>query len=149
MRPDLHGSTVTSRASLARVPRQNANETHVRIGHDVWMPLLALGTGFDRASPRGLSLEAMVTRGIGMGYTHFETAEIYPNFVQVARALRAVPRSASFLTTENFALCYPSCWKRRGGNAASPPRVHPQCSTAAATLNLQAAAADWTCKRSV
>ena len=54
------------------------------------MPLLALGTGYDRPSPKGLSLVQMVQQGLAMGYAHIETAEIYPGFASIGPALASV-----------------------------------------------------------
>ena len=64
------------------------------------MPLLALGTGYDRPSPRGLSLADMIRHGFAIGYKHIETAEVYPKFATIGPVLLEFPRESFFLTTK-------------------------------------------------
>ena len=75
--------------------------THsIKLNTGAWMPKLALGTGFDRPSPRGLNVSQMVRRGLDMGYRHIETAEVYPNFLTIKPVLKDVARHSYFITTK-------------------------------------------------
>ena len=72
----------------------------IQLNTGAWMPVLALGTGFDH-TPNGLSLADMIRTGlVQMGYRALETAEIYPHFETIGPVLRTIPRSSYFLSTK-------------------------------------------------
>ena len=68
----------------------------------VRMPMLALGTGLDHSpgSRRRSNVTAALLTALELGYTHFDTAEIYPSFGLVGRVLRGRERSTYFVTTK-------------------------------------------------
>ncbi len=60
------------------------------------MPPIGLGTW----PMKGAECEAAIESALGIGYRHFDTAEMYGNEVEVGRALSAAPRDSFFLTTK-------------------------------------------------
>jgi diketogulonate reductase-like aldo/keto reductase len=72
----------------------------VRLSSGLMMPMLAFGAGFD-SNTQDRSAEVLLERvrtALTLGYTHLDTAEVYPHFDRLHHVLSSVPRSKYFLT---------------------------------------------------
>jgi 2,5-diketo-D-gluconate reductase B len=68
----------------------------IRAGHGI--PLIGLGTW----KLKGAECESIVRMALEMGYRHIDTADVYQNHVDIARAIRSYARHTLWLTSKIY-----------------------------------------------